>query len=79
MVSGVNAFFSCKGSGAAPLKASAAQENIPATASARDKYRFMVEPPLLSIKTLRIMSCAAGHSNEARIPFAYLFYIVANY
>src|SRR5580693_2338545 len=50
IVSGVNAFFSCECSFAAPLKASPAHENIPATASVRDKYRFMIEPPLLSIE-----------------------------
>jgi hypothetical protein len=61
------------------VKASPAQKNIPAIASVRDKYLFMSEPPLLSIRTGGIMSWAADYSNEERIPFAYLFHIVANY
>src|SRR6266481_1429380 len=50
MVSGVNAFFSCELSCAGLLSASPAQENIPATATARNKYRFIVEPPSFGIE-----------------------------
>src|SRR4029077_13851913 len=50
MVSGVNAFFSCELSCAALLNASPAQDNIPATATARNRYLFMIEPPSLSIE-----------------------------
>src|SRR6516162_8199959 len=45
IVSGVNAFFSCELLCAALVNASSAQENIPATARVRNKYRFIVEPP----------------------------------
>src|SRR5882724_12144887 len=50
MVSGVNAFFSCELSCAGLLGASPAQEDIPATATARNKYRFIVEPPSFGIE-----------------------------
>src|ERR1700722_9839024 len=50
MVSGVNGFFSCESLFVALVKPSPSHENIPATASARDKYCFMIEPPLLGIE-----------------------------
>src|SRR5580704_2637478 len=49
MLCGVNAFCSCELSSPALVNASPAQEN-PAIASVRNKYRFMIEPPLLSIE-----------------------------
>src|SRR5579864_1956236 len=80
MVCGVNALFSCALSCAALVNASPAQENIPAAARVRNKYRFIVEPPsfVAQDRTAGIMSWAEGYSNEERIPLAYLFYIVAN-
>ena len=52
---------------------------FPAIASVRDKHRFMIGPPVAPYRTMGIISCAAGYSNEERIPFTYLFHIVANY
>jgi hypothetical protein len=52
------------------VKASPAHANIPAIASVRDKYRFMIEPPLLSIELGE--SCLARQAipikSEYRLP-----------
>jgi hypothetical protein len=79
MVSGVNAFFSCELLCAALVNASPAQGNTPATATARNKYRFIVEPPSFHLELREIMPSAEDYSNDVFVQIAYLFYIVANY
>src|SRR5579864_916730 len=59
IVSGVTAFFSCELPCAALVNASPAQENIPAAARVRNKYRFIVEPPSFVVR--RSVSNCGNH------------------